>query len=264
MLRLKLGVAVLLIASVLRANSVYIDESFPVSVRPTLQELADDVWDIVGDLFHSNPPLDLPIEVHLGRSGNPVTKLDNSADPRSINVRLTATDTHYGQFAFQLGHELSHVMLDPRRSNGIVEAICIAVSYEVLDRMGERVRNYATLQWLTAYAPHFHEYQQQDQALMIKPLPAEVAAMVAEHRWADVANYLHDRQADMEPGKPEERALQTLAAAALRSGPLDFGDFAGIAGCTTPPPEDDPRTRILPINSDCLSHVSDLLSRIGR
>jgi hypothetical protein len=29
-------------------------------------------------------------------------------------------------------------MLNPRRSNGVIETICTAVSYEVLDRMSDR------------------------------------------------------------------------------------------------------------------------------
>jgi hypothetical protein len=253
----------MLAAGSLRANSVYLDDSFPTSVRPTLQELADDVWDLVEGLYHANPPLDLPIEIHQGE-GSPVTKLDSSDDPREIRVRITSTGTHYAQFAFQLGHELSHVMLDPRRSNGIIEAICMAMSAEVLDRLGERVRTYPTLVWLKDYAPHFEEYRVEDEGLTLQHFPAEVRAMVAEHRWQDLSAYLHSREAEMEPGQAEERPLQALAAISLRSEPVDYGQLAGIAGCTTPSPEEDPRTKILPINPDCASRVSDLLERMGK
>jgi hypothetical protein len=227
-----------------------------------LQELADDVWDIVESLYHASPPLDLPIDVHQGE-GDPVTRLDDAANPNEIRVRITSTGTHYAQFAFQLAHELSHVMLDPRRSNGVVEAICMAMSSEVLDRLGERVRTYPTLSWLADYGPHFEEYRLQQDGLALQHFPADVQAMVKEHRWSDVSAYLRDRQNEMEPGQPEERSLQALAAIALRSGPIDYGVLAGIAGCTTPSPQDDPRTRILPINSDCASRVQELLCRMG-
>lgn len=241
------------------AGPVYLDDSFPVSTRPTLQSLADDVWDVVGEMFHNQPPLALPIRIRYEKADVPLTKIENG----EISVRLTSSETYYAQFAFQLAHELGHVMLDPRRSNGIVETICTAVSYEVLDRLGERVTASPGLSWLTDYASHFSEYRRQDQSGYLAKFPEAVRAMVGQGDWAGLSRYLADHRADMEPHATRERETQTLAAVALRSGPLDWGAFTGLAACTTPDPDQDPRFLILPIDSSCIARSAEVLCRIG-
>jgi len=255
--------SLLLAAGVAAANPVYLDDSFPPSTRPTLQTLADTIWDIVQEMFHASPPLDFPIDVRHARSGAPLTSLDDYNYPTTIRIRLTSSGTHYSQFAYQLGHELGHVMLDPRRSDGTIEAICNAVSYEVLDRLSERLPEAATLSWLVDYAPHFREYRQQDQDSALAKFPPGVRTMVDEQHWSDLAGYLHTHQRDMQPGQHNERAMQTLAAIALRSAPLDWGQLAGLAGCTTPAPDQDPKFEILPIDESCRKQDREILCRIG-
>lgn len=241
------------------AEPVYLDDSFPVSVRPTLQSLADDVWDLIGMMFHNNPPLDLPIHIYYEKSDAPLTSVQDDR----ISIRLTSAGTHYAQFAFQLGHELGHVMLDPRRANGLVEAICTAVSYEVLDRLGDRVTVSPRLSWITDYAPHFREYRLEDQKSYVDQFPGDVRAMVAEGRWNELGMYLAAHRPDMESRASKERATQTLAAVVLRSSPVDWGQFTGLAGCTTPGPSQRPGFRIAPINQDCIDRLASVLCRIG-
>lgn len=267
---LKLVVAVkpclallLLIPAFCRADSVYLDDSFAEEVRPTLQRLSDDVWDIVQRMYHSQPPLDLPIYIHHSDAESPLTTLDDPDHPTEIHIRITSNGTYYAQFAYQLGHELGHVMLDPRRANGIIETLCNATSYEVLDRLGDRVSISDAYSWLSDYAPHFREYREDDEKETLNEFPAEVRAMVEQSRWSDLADYLHQHLGEMEPHQPNERAVQTLAAIALRSGPVEWGAFAGLAACTTPTPEQEPEFEILPVNPDCLERVSDLLRRFG-
>ena len=252
--------ASILCGALSHAGPVYLDDSFPVSTRPTLQALADDVWDLIGVMFHNQPPLDLPIYCSFEKAAAPLTTVREDR----IAIRVTAGDTHYAQFAFQLAHELGHVMLDPRRSNGIVETICTAVSYEVLDRLGERVTVSPQLDWLTNYAPHFSEYRLADQKSYLESFPEDVRAMVAEQRWNDLSSYLAEHAKEMEPGASRERPMQTLAAVALRSAPLDLGQFTGLAACTTPSPSDRPRFAIRPINRECVERFADVLCRIGR
>ncbi|MBZ5604136.1 MAG: hypothetical protein LAO79_17695 [Acidobacteriia bacterium] len=252
--------ASLLCAVSASAGPVYLDDSFPVSTRPTLQALADDVWDLIGMLFHNQPPLDLPIYCFYEKSEAPLTTVEDDR----ITIRVTAGDTHYAQFAFQLAHELSHVMLDPRRSNGIVETICTALSYEVLDRLGERVTVSPQLSWLTDYAPHFAEYRIADQKSYLDTFPEEVRTMVAEQRWDELSRYLAEHRKEMEAGASRERAMQTLGAVALRSAPVDFGQFTGLAACTTPSVADRPKFTIRPLNRECVDRFADVLCRIGR
>ena len=69
-----LAVAVLL-AGVARGDALYLDDTWPDATRPTLQELADDVWDVVSEMFHSPLPLDLPIRVQQSNGAVPVTRV---------------------------------------------------------------------------------------------------------------------------------------------------------------------------------------------
>ena len=250
---------ILLTTGLAPAGSVYLDDSFPVSTRPTLQSLADDVWDLIAVMFHNQPPLALSIVCKYEDADAPLTTIEGDI----ISIRITATGTHYAQFAFQLAHELGHVMLDPRRSNGVIETICTAVSYEVLDRLGERVTSSPRLNWITDYAAHFTEYRKQDQKSYLASFPKDVRVMVDEQRWSDVSRYLSEHRADMQPHSARERATQTVAAAALRSSPLDWGQFTGLAACTNPTPADDPKFRILPLSSDCIDRLAGVLERIG-
>lgn len=254
---------VLLFPSFSRADSVFLDDSFPEDVRSTLQNLADDVWDIVEEMYHTTPPVDVPIYVHNSAGEVPFTQVERPRNPDAIRIRISATGTHYAQFAFQLGHELGHVMLDPRRANGTIEAICNATSYEVLARLGERVRSEPGYSWLSDYAPHFREYLKNDEKANLEQFPQDVRDMVKQKRWSEVADYLHAHLSGMDPGQPKERAMQTLGAIALRSGPVEWGSLAGLAGCTSPSAEDSPGFQILPLKSDCKAPVSDLLARFG-
>jgi hypothetical protein len=253
-----LAVAVWL-AGVAHGGALYLDDSWPDATRPTLQELANDVWDVVAEMFHSSLPLDLPIRVHQSDAAVPVTIVFEN----EINVQITAHGTFYGQFAFQLGHELGHVMLDPRRTNGVVEAICIAVSYEVLDRLGQKEKDSPSYPWLGDYAKNFKPYRKNDQKIVLAKSPQEVRDMVKGKKWPKLADWLRAHRTELEAGHADDRNVQTLAAIALRSGPVDWGQFAGIAGCTTPSTQDDPGFKVLPIGADCIARASGLLCRMG-
>ena len=249
----------LLFGSLASGDALYLDDSWPDATRPTLQELADDVWDVVAEMFHSSLPLDLPIRVRQSNAAVPMTRvLENE-----INVRITAHGTFYAQFTFQLGHELGHVMLDPRRTNGVVEAICIAISYEVLERIGEKVKGSPAYPWLGDYAKNFKPYRKDDQKTVLDKFPQDIQDMVKQKRWSDLADYLRAHAAEMEAGHSNDRDVQTLAAIALRSGPVEWGELAGIAGATSPSAQDDPRFQVLPLTPDAVARASDLLCRMG-
>lgn len=246
-------------SSLASADALYLDDSWPDETRPTLQELADDVWDVVGEMFHSSLPLDLPIRVRQSNSAVPMTRVLSN----EINIRITAHGTFYAQFAFQLGHELGHVMLDPRRTDGVVEAIAIAVSYEVLDRIGKKAKDSPAYPWLGDYAKNFKPYRKNDQKIVLEKFPQQIRDMVAHKKWSELSDYLREHRQEMESGHDNDRDVQTLAAISLRSGPVDWGEFAGVAGCTTPSPADDPSFKVLPINDDCISRSPELFCRMG-
>ena len=90
---------------------------------------------------------DIPIYCRFGPvspatgSRAPFTEFDNWEHPSKIIVHLSVNTPVYSQFVYQLGHQLGHVMLDPRRSNGLIDTIYTALSYEVLDGMTDQWQN---------------------------------------------------------------------------------------------------------------------------
>src|SRR5579883_282930 len=256
---MRLWAVALMCAGLASADALYLDDSWPEATRATLQELANEVWDVVAEMFHSSLPLDLPIRVRQSQATVPMTRVLED----EINIRITAHGTYYAQFAFQLGHELGHVMLDPRRTNGVVEALCIAVSYEVLDRVGDKAAMSPAFPWLGDYAKNFQPYQRDDQNTVLKKFPREIQDLVAQKRWSELADYLRAHAAEMEAGHANDREVQTLAAIARRSGPVEWGELAGIAGNTSPSVSEDPRFRVLPLTPEAIARASDLLCRMG-
>src|SRR5207249_521205 len=97
------------------------DESFPAETRGDLEMAAYDVWSVVQDAFGDvKPPLDLPIHCHV-EAKRPITSLDDWTKPHRVLIGITTTTRDYSQFTYQLAHEFGHVMLNPRRTNGIIE-----------------------------------------------------------------------------------------------------------------------------------------------
>jgi len=121
------------------AAGISIGTDFPSKNVPGLQLIANESWSVVRELFGGDPPVNLPIECYPNPT-TPITHLDNWAHPTRIRVGIQLTDQSiaYEQFAFQLGHELGHVMLDPRRTNGFIEVLATALSLEVVDRLTDR------------------------------------------------------------------------------------------------------------------------------
>ena len=141
----RLPFVLLLYSGFADATQITVDDSVSPVLRVNLQAVANDVWRIIKDMFHGAvPPVDVPIYCHLGplspvtSAKRPFTELVPWEHPTRIVIHFTVSDAKYDQFAYQLGHELGHVMLNPRRSNGVIETICTAVSYEVLDRISDR------------------------------------------------------------------------------------------------------------------------------
>jgi hypothetical protein len=99
---------------------VSLDDSWPPDTRANFQAATNDVWSIVQDLLNNrHPPVDLPIKCHFG-IGVPITQLDNLLNPKTILISLAVSNYGYDQFVFQLAHEFGHVMLGPRRSDGLL------------------------------------------------------------------------------------------------------------------------------------------------
>jgi hypothetical protein len=254
------------------AQQVTLDDSFGDRQRD-FQSVANDISAIISELFNGRvPPVNLPIFCHFLRPQPyvPITRLDNWEHPTRIDIYLSTEERYYAQFVFQLAHELGHVMLDPRRSNGVVETLCMALSYVALDRMSQRWKTHPYAPW-RPYASRFTYYLQCDQDARLDLFPTDIRVAFIHHRWDKLARYLRKHRSDQEQLSAEEiisdkgRSIQCLGAIVLFNEPAHWDRLHHIAACTTPNPEEDATFRRLPLKgTQCLSPISELLRRIGR
>jgi hypothetical protein len=202
---------------------ITIDTSFRPDFRNDLQTVANEVWEIVRDLFGRNPPVDKPIRCYR-KPDFPMTSLDNWLQPGQILVGINITESQWDQFAYQLGHELGHVMMNPRRSNGIIETLCMTLAYEVLDRLYAKWSSgvpYAN-RTLTAYGHNFKSYRENDERLTMSHLPSEVRVAFERNNWIVLRNYLERHSSEQqqltqpEIQSPRGRDIQLLGAIVLR------------------------------------------------
>ncbi len=107
------------------APRIYLDRSFRQdrSIAHDFTLLARDVERIVRSMFGGvSPPVNKPIVCWIG---SPLPLTDSTTSPRFICIKIALTDEdlrarNYCRFAYQLSHEMGHVYLEPRRSNGLV------------------------------------------------------------------------------------------------------------------------------------------------
>jgi hypothetical protein len=258
----------IIFARSINAQKVTLDRSFGEGL-PDMQMTADGVSEIVEKRFGAKPLLHLPIYCHFEPwRPSPITILSGG----QIDIYLTVAERRWDQFAFQLGHELGHVMLGPQRTNGIIETICYALSYEVLDALGEKWSSGAFLinrVRFVAYAPNFKIYKENDQRLTMANFPKEIGDLVAKHRWLELSRYLHTHESESEDISPagavgqRARNIQALGAIAIRSGAITWKSFLGLANCTTPLPKQKPEFLVAPTRPECLLRLSSTLCRIG-
>ncbi|MBI3945576.1 MAG: hypothetical protein HY321_06640 [Armatimonadetes bacterium] len=234
-----------------------LDETFPSAVREDLQTVADEVAAVVSRLLPGPPPAFRPIICTVDPNG-PLT--DVTTDPSRYRITLTVTGRYYAQLVYQLSHELAHVMMDPRRTNGSVETVATAVSIRALMDIADRWQVQPPHPRWQAYVPRFREYALARQAEALRNFPAPVRAAAYDGRWDEVALYLRYRRPESE-GRPYNRDLHHLAAMALCAEPVPWAEFVGLGTLTDPSPERDPVFR-----SDLqldLSRVPLCLRRIG-
>jgi hypothetical protein len=252
-----------------QGTDITVDSSYEPILRRNLQAVANDVWLIVQDMFHGQPPLDLPIVCHFNAT-KPITHLDNWSHPTKILIGLTPDGPVYAQFAYQLGHELGHVMLDPRRSNGVVETICSAVAYEVLDRLADRWAVVVPFPYLRGYGVNFRKYRIDDEQARLSRFQQQVRSAIEHHQWRALSRYLYAHRSEQEQLSQDEipgdhgRDIQALGAIALRSTSVPWKKLIGFAGCSSVPLKKQPKFQVASIPASCLVHLSGALCPIGR
>ena len=120
-----------------------------------------------------------------------------------------------------------------------------------------------------AYAANFQKYKENDQRVAIAIFPEQVRSIVAARQWPQLSRYLHAHESEREEISPagvvsqKARNIQVLGAIAIRSGPVPWKSFLGLANCTTPSPKHKPEFLVAPTRPECLLRLSSALCRIG-
>jgi len=151
------------------------------------------------------------------------------------------------RFAFQLAHELAHVRMDARFDNDIIETFAVAVSFEVLDRLGYGGYLRAAIEALTA------------------PLPQEIRAGLANGSWNEVNLYLR-KQRQYHQEHPFDYSLAAAGAVLIRSAHvLPWSRLLGVGlQNQCPLRRDPPRFQLCPLNESALPEFQPVFRLLGR
>jgi hypothetical protein len=277
------GAAVFWFIHGLTSPAIQVNETFPLEPnnnRGAMQMVAEEIYKVVQLATRSAPPLNRPKPILCFVVFNdptlpPMTTFD---DHSQIRIRLVeGTPKHavsergYSQFTYQLSHELAHVMMDPRRTNGVMETIAVALSHKTLAEMAAR--------WSTnppappvfgaaSYAGEFISYSNGEKSKYLSTFPRLVQDAVSGQQWKAVSLYLRYRRDDQDKDS-EDRNLNTLGAIRLLSEPIDWESIVGVAAYT-PRPLLPAETQVQYVDFD-LPHIlsnrpklSDCLRRLGR
>ena len=163
-------------------------------------------------------------------------------------------------------------MLDPRRTNGIVETIAVALSYELLDRIADKWTMVVPFAYMRGYGENFRKYRIQDEGDRLARL-SEIGAAVGKRDWPTVRQYLYKHRAEQDQTSQTEiasehgRDIEALGAMALRgSASVPWKSFIGLSvACTDVPlsrqKTTQPPSAFLP---KCLPRLSGALCPVGR
>ena len=234
-----------------------LDDSFPESVRSDLVTVSNDVAAVVAQMFTGvEPPVNLPILCHVAPDGIPRTMLDNWQRPNLIRINLSVTERFYAQLAFQLSHELAHVMMGPRRTSAVFETLAAAVSLEVLERLSVKWRTNPPHPHWTDYSSSFDKYRlsAEEDAIsrlgILQPIGTETMSARQAH-WEKVAKAQGEIHSE-NIVSIRERDLQVYGAMILRSETIRWTDIVNLEFCTDPNPSVEPLFQVRPLVFDCV------------
>jgi hypothetical protein len=187
------------------------------------------------------PPDPGPITCFVGNEPVPKTYGGDGAGPLRIGIamkrdRLEKLD--YSKFAYQLGHEMGHVMMGTRLTNGLVETLCDAFADQVLEDLADLwPSKYSDHRPWAEYGEAFREYRGLMEREDLARLPATVRNAVRRRQWSRVRAYLRGRQAELDASPYDKTgyALRRLGVALLRSGGVPWPELVGITAATEPP-----------------------------
>jgi hypothetical protein len=247
------------------------DKGEPMAAN--FKAIANDVCHILQNIFKGADLTDhRPITCYV--SSESVPRIDATTDPKKIRIGLalpkeSLEGLDYTRFVYQLGHELGHMMLGPLRTNGLIETLADAISYEILDRMTYlwKMKYKPSHPW-HLYAPEFKKYRENTEHQLISDLPQEIKDAILLSSWSEIALYLKDQMSVLDTNITSENGLmlRSLGARILRTNKMQWKELVGISGFTNPSPTLDSKFREdLQINvADLSDSLREALTHIGR
>jgi len=234
--------------------------SFAGPTYNAMQNVADQVAGVVEELIPGTP-LGNTTEVFcfappLGWGHTPITLAGepqtgeptaSARYPVRIALSRSVLPSDWERFAFQLAHELAHVRMDPRFDNDILETFAVAVSFEVLDRMG------------------YARYLQAAIQSLIAPLPSEIRVALANGSWDNVNLYLKQRRQYHER-HPFDYSLAAAGAVLIRATHLlPWNRLSGIGlKNQCPSRADPPRFQFCSLDESALPEFLPVFWLLGR
>jgi hypothetical protein len=178
------------------------------------------------------------------RSGEP-----KSSQANHIRIAVTSNvlPGAYQRFAFQLAHELAHVKMDPRIDNKLVETFAVAISFEVIHRLG------------------FESYVETNQHYYSLPLPSQVRSAISKKQLDKLSLYLRFRWKDEESRLPDY-SLQMIGAVLIRSHrDFPWKSLRGIAlKSTCRVDADRSEMRYCALDDSAVPELRGYLNELGR
>ncbi|MAJ28767.1 hypothetical protein CBD41_05070 [bacterium TMED181] len=118
-------------------------------------------------------------------SGGPVVLFKRDPDG-SYRIRLNVSGRYWSQLIYQFSHEFGHVIArykpDPGPQAWLEEAICEAMSFQVLKKLSVAWRNRPPFESLRNYAPHLSDYSILMSSRCVSVEPRDMAKWFSNHK----------------------------------------------------------------------------------
>jgi hypothetical protein len=222
-----------------------------------LQDSAEQVARVVEELIPGDAPTSVfcfTVAPEWGHApitlvGRPQPGEPAAAALYPVRVALTRNvlPADRERFSFQLAHELAHVRMDARFDSDIIETFAVAVSFEVLERLG------------------YKRYLRAAVESLIAPLPVEIREAVTNGSWNDVNSYLR-KQRPYHQEHPFDYSLAAAGAMLIRSANLlPWNRLLGVAAKNEcPARQEAPRFQFCPLNESALPEFLPVFRLLGR
>ena len=211
--------------------SVEFDSSFRPELRSDYAAVGRSVVDVVGTLIPGSPPWgERTILCSQDTNSRAVPYVEwPSPSPECYSIKLANIGARdYCRLAFQLSHELAHVLMDPSRNNGAIEMIAVALSWQSLDLLSETWEVSPPHATWKSFARHFREYRKRAAAEAFAELPGPIRAAVVRADWEEAARFVRERRGELE-SNPYNRPLNCLGAWCLLQAGVPWCEVPGIA-----------------------------------